>query len=91
MADSTRSAEDMVPTTTSTNDRDENSPRSSAIKKLSLRGEGRPLSLAAASAPNWGVGDGGRSADATPSGVEMAPTNKGSELGEKTFPRGNAV
>ena len=43
------------------------------MKNLSLRGEGCPLSPAAALAPNYGGGDGGRLADSPRGGKEMAP------------------
>ena len=45
------------------------------------------LTLAVSAAPNYGGGDGGRSTDSTPSGEEMAPTNKGAKAGEENSRR----
>ena len=50
--DSVRSCEDKAPTNTGAKDGEDNSQRSGAEKNFSLRGEGRPLSPAASSAPN---------------------------------------
>ena len=47
------------------------------MKNLSLRGDGRPLSPSAASAPNYG----GCSADSPRSGKEMAPMKTGAKDG----------
>ena len=80
----------MVPTKTGARAGEENSPRSTAVKKLSLRGEGRPLSPAASLTPNYGGGDGGRSADSTRSGKEMTPTKTGTNDWEKNSPRSSA-
>ena len=50
-----RSGEEMAPTETGYKDGEENSPHSSAVKNLSLRGGGecRPLSPVSSSAPDW--------------------------------------
>ena len=54
-------------------------------------GEGRPLSPAASSAPNYGGGDEGRSGNSTPSGEETAPTNTGANAGAENSPRNSAA
>ena len=77
LAESTRSGEEMVPTKTGANNGEENSSRRSSAKNLPLRGEGCPLSLSASSAPNYGGGDGSRSADSMCSGGEMTLTKTG--------------
>ena len=86
-----RSGEEMAPTKTGANNREENSPRGGAVTNLSLRGEGRPLSPASSSAPNNGGGDEGRSAESTPGGKEVAPTKTGAKEGEENSPRSSAV
>ena len=62
-------AEKMAPSEKSTNDGEENSPRSDAQRRgqePSLKGgEGRPFSPASSQAPDSGFGDGGRSAIST--------------------------
>ena len=72
---------------TGAKDGEEKSPRSSASKNRSLRGEGRQLSPAASSAPNYGGGNGGLSADSMHNGEEMAPTKTSANEGEETSPR----
>ena len=72
----------MAPTKKGANAGEENSPRSSLAKNLSLRGEGHPLSQVASLAPNYG-GDGGRSSDSSHGGEEMAPTKTGAKDGEE--------
>ena len=83
MADARRTprpaAKEMAPTKTGAKDGEENSPRSRVVKNLSLRGGGPPAEAAASSAPNYGSRDRSYSADSTPSGKEMAPTNTGAE------------
>ena len=83
-------SKEMAPTKTGANDGEENSPRSSGVKKFSPRGEGRPLSPAAASAPNYDGGDGGRSADSPRSGKEMAPMKTGAKDGGENSQRSSA-
>ena len=56
------------------------------MNNLSLRGEGRPLSQAAALAPNYG----GRSADSLRSGNEMAPMKTGAKDGGENSQRSSA-
>ena len=90
-ADAVSSGEETAPTNTGAKDRENNSPRSGAVANLSLRGEGRPLSTAASSAPNYGSGNGGRSADPTPSGEEMTPTKTGANNTEDNSPRSGSV
>ena len=62
-----------------------------AKKHRPLKGEGRPLSPAAASAPHHGCGDRGPSACFTPSGEEMAPASKGDRTGAANSPRSSAA
>ena len=82
----------MAPRKTGGKDREENSPRSTAVQKnLSLRGEGRPLSLAAASAPNYGGEDGGRPANSLHVSEKMAPMKTGANDRDKKSPRSRAV
>ena len=56
------------------NDTKKNSPHSSAVAKLSLRGDGYLLSPAASLGPNNSVGDGGRKVISLRSGKKVAPT-----------------
>ena len=82
----------MAPRMTGAKDREENSPRSTAVRKnLSLRGEGRQPSTAASSPPNYGREYGGRSVDSPRSGKEMAPKKTGDKGGEENSPRSSAV
>ena len=73
MANSLRSGEEVAPTQTGANDKEENSSRSDKVNDLSLRGEGRLLSPAASSAQNYGDRDGGHSAEFPHSDKEVAP------------------
>ena len=82
----------MVTTETGANDRGKNSPRSSAVKNLSLRGDGHPRSPAATSAPNYGGGNGDGSVDSTLSGEDVAPMKTGSNNDdEEKSPRSGSV
>ena len=76
---------------TGANDGEENSLRSSAVKTLSLRGEGRPLSPVASSGPNYGGGDEGRSSNYLRSREEMAPKKMCANDGEEKSPRSSGV
>ena len=72
----------MAPTKTGAKDGEDNSLRSDAVKKLSLRGRGLPAeSGGRISAENYGSGDGGRSADSMRSGEETTPTKMGAKAG----------
>ena len=48
----------LFPTKKGAIEGDENSPRNSAVKNISQRGEGYPLSPATSLAPHYGGGDG---------------------------------
>ena len=68
-----RSGNKMAPREMVANDEEKNYPRSSAVKNLSLRGDGRPQSPTAASASNYGPSNGGGSADYSRSGEDVMP------------------
>ena len=64
------------------------------LRRAPSRGRELPaqqLTLTVSGAPNYGGGEGGRSTDSTPSGEDMAPTNKGAKAGEENSRRSSAA